>query len=88
VGKAGKIEKLKIILDGRVGRDVCKFSQSTTKRRHSDRDYGQRDQMQRPAVSIISNIAEGYESQNNRTFIRNNFSSPKARRQKCAPKPT
>jgi len=26
--------------------------------------------MRRAAVSIISNIAEGYESQNNRTFIR------------------
>ena len=36
--------------------------------RHS-RDFGLRDQMQRAAVSIPSNIAEGYERQSNKEFI-------------------
>jgi four helix bundle protein len=33
------------------------------------RDYGLRDQMQRAAVSIPSNIAEGYERNTNKNFI-------------------
>ena len=32
-------------------------------------DYGLRDQMQRSAVSIPSNIAEGYERNSNKEFI-------------------
>jgi len=34
------------------------------------RDYGLRDQLQRSAVSIPSNIAEGYERDTNKEFIR------------------
>ncbi|MBO0937438.1 four helix bundle protein [Fibrella sp. HMF5335] len=33
-------------------------------------DYGLRDQMRRCSVSVPSNIAEGYERQTNREFIR------------------
>ncbi len=33
-------------------------------------DYGLRDQMQRAAVSIPSNIAEGFERNTNKEFIR------------------
>jgi four helix bundle protein len=33
-------------------------------------DFGLRDQMRRAAVSILSNIAEGYESDSDRQFIR------------------
>jgi len=33
------------------------------------RDFGLRDQMQRAAVSIMSNIAEGFESQSRMLFI-------------------
>ena len=34
------------------------------------RDFGLRDQMQRSAVSIPSNISEGYERNTNKDFIR------------------
>ncbi len=34
------------------------------------RDYGLKDQMQRSAVSIPSNIAEGFDRQSNNEFIR------------------
>lgn len=34
------------------------------------KDYGFRDQIQRAAVSIMNNIAEGSESGTNQTFIR------------------
>lgn len=33
-------------------------------------DYGFRDQMQRASVSIPSNIAEGFERQSNREFLK------------------
>ncbi len=34
------------------------------------KDYGLADQMRRSAVSIVSNIAEGFERQSNAEFIR------------------
>ncbi|HKK46660.1 MAG TPA: four helix bundle protein [Balneolaceae bacterium] len=34
------------------------------------RDFGLRDQMQRAAVSVPSNIAEGFERKTNKDFIR------------------
>ena len=34
-----------------------------------NKDYGFKDQIQRAAVSIPSNIAEGYERQSNKEFI-------------------
>src|SRR5699024_8401689 len=36
----------------------------------SCKDYGLRDQMQRSSVSIASNVAEGYERNSNKEFIR------------------
>lgn len=35
----------------------------------SSRDFGLRDQMQRAAVSVPSNIAEGYERESNKEFV-------------------
>lgn len=35
-----------------------------------NRDYPLRDQIQRASVSVLSNIAEGYERDNNREFIK------------------
>ena len=37
------------------------------------RDYGLRDQLQRSAVSIPSNISEGFELHTNKAFIRHLF---------------
>lgn len=45
---------------------IYDFSESGT----FARDFGLRDQMRRAAVSIMSNISEGFESQTQATFIR------------------
>ncbi|WP_107037822.1 four helix bundle protein [Brumimicrobium mesophilum] len=35
-----------------------------------NKDYGFKDQIQRASVSVMNNIAEGFESQTNKMFIR------------------
>lgn len=64
------IERFEDILGWQSGRELCNLVYHLTKKELFSRDFGLRDQMRRAAVSVISNIAEGFESQNNRTFIR------------------
>lgn len=65
-----KIERFEDIKGWEKGRELCKLVYEVTNKAPFSRDYGLRDQIHRAAVSIISNIAEGFESQNDRTFIR------------------
>ena len=65
-----KIEQFEEILGWQSGRELCNLVYDLTKKELFSRDFGLRDQMRRASVSVISNIAEGFESQNNRTFIR------------------
>jgi len=59
----GKFEDLEIWKEGmRVSVKIYEVLQKC-------KDYGLRDQMQRAAVSIPSNIAEGFERQTNKEFI-------------------
>lgn len=64
------IERFEDIKGWKKGRELCQLVYTVTKKAPFSRDYGLRDQMRRAAVSVISNIAEGFESQNDRTFIR------------------
>ena len=48
---------------------VNQIYKSTSKQKFS-KDFGLRDQIQRAAVSVMSNIAEGYERDSNKEFIR------------------
>ena len=41
-----------------------------TKNEKFSKDYGLRDQMQRAAISVASNIAEGYERNSKKDFLR------------------
>ena len=64
------IERFEDIQAWQKGRELCKLVYGLTQQGAFSRDFGLKDQMRRAAVSIISNIAEGYEGQNNRIFIR------------------
>ncbi|MBN1580093.1 MAG: four helix bundle protein [Anaerolineae bacterium] len=64
------IERFEDIKSWQKGRELCKIVYAATHNRPFSQDWGLRDQFRRAAASIVSNIAEGFESQNNRTFVR------------------
>ncbi|MBE7447217.1 MAG: four helix bundle protein [Planctomycetia bacterium] len=63
---SGKVEKFE---DLEVWKEGMRLAQNLYQTLRDCRDYGLRDQMQRSAVSIPSNIAEGYERNTNKDFI-------------------
>jgi four helix bundle protein len=65
--KIQKFEDMKVWQDTREF--VGKIYSSTSNQKFS-KDFGLRDQIQRAAVSIMSNIAEGYERDSNKELIR------------------
>jgi len=65
-----RIERFEEIKAWQEGRELCKLVYTCSNAAPFSRDYGLRDQIRRAAVSVVSNIAEGFESQNDRTFIR------------------
>jgi len=64
------IERFEDIQAWQKGRELCKVIYSATNRSPFQRDHGLCDQIRRASVSIVSNIAEGFEGQNNKTFAR------------------
>lgn len=62
----GKIEKFEDLV---VWQNSMRIATEIYKTLKGSHDYGFRDQIQRAAVSIPSNIAEGYERQSNKEFI-------------------
>lgn len=61
-----KIEKFEDIISWRKGVELSAIVYDIFR---NNRDYGFRDQMQRAAVSISNNIAEGYERRTNKEFL-------------------
>ena len=53
----------------RIWQEARVFTNDVYKMMSSCRDYGFRDQIQRAAVSIMNNIAEGFESGSDNKFI-------------------
>jgi four helix bundle protein len=68
--RVAKIERFEDVKGWKKGRELCRLVYDVTNKAPFSRDYGLRDQIRRTAVSILSNIAEGFESQNDRTFVR------------------
>jgi four helix bundle protein len=52
-----------------TARELTKMIYAITNEGLFSRDYGLRDQMRRASVSVMSNIAEGYESRTQGLFI-------------------
>lgn len=67
VMKIQKFEDMKVWQDAREF--VNQIYKSTSNEKFK-KDFGLRDQIQRAAVSIMSNIAEGYERDSNKELIR------------------
>jgi four helix bundle protein len=62
-----RFEEMKVWQDAR---SFTKFIYELTATSQFKKDFGMRDQIQRAAVSVMSNIAEGYERDNNREFVK------------------
>ena len=64
-----KITKFEEIESWREARILTKAIYSLTNRPKLVRDFGLRDQMQRASVSIMSNIAEGFERESQKEAL-------------------
>jgi four helix bundle protein len=62
-----RFEEMKVWQDSRM---ITKHIYQISSMGKFAKDYGLRDQIQRASVSVMSNIAEGYERDSNREFIK------------------
>jgi four helix bundle protein len=67
--KESENKKVKSFEDLTVWKEAMQLVVSIYTEFKNNTDYGFKDQIQRSAVSIPSNIAEGYERQSNKEFI-------------------
>jgi len=63
------IERFEEIEAWKAARELTQQIYNATAQGKFSHDYGLRDQIQRAAVSIMANVAEGFDSQSNRAFI-------------------
>ena len=64
-----KIEKFEDIKAWQIARELVKEVYRTTSRDKFAKDFGLKDQIRRAAVSIMSNISEGFERISDKEFI-------------------
>lgn len=64
-----KIEKFEDIESWKAARDLTRNIYNLCSNGRFARDYGLRDQVQRASVSIMANIAEGFGSNSNKSFL-------------------
>jgi len=65
-----KIERFEEIEAWQAARGLTQRIYKATTQGQFTRDYGLRDQVQRAAVSVMANIAEGFDSNSDEEFIR------------------
>ena len=65
-----KIERFEDLECWKQSRIITKKIYSIVKRKDFSSDYRLRDQITGAAISIMNNIAEGFDSQSNREFIK------------------
>ncbi len=66
----GKVERFEDLRCWESARKLVKEIYQLTKTERLARDFGLRDQLQRSAVSIMTNIAEGFARYNRKDFLR------------------
>ena len=64
-----KIEKFEELESWKVARDLSNEVYSITKKEKFSIDFGLKDQIQRASVSIMANIAEGFDSRSDKSFV-------------------
>jgi four helix bundle protein len=64
------IQRFEDIIAWQKARQLTKAIYAVTRQEPFARDFGLRDQIQRAAVSIMSNIAEGFERMSSAEFHR------------------
>lgn len=57
------------ILAWQKGMELCDSIYEATRRENFSKDYALRDQIRKSAISVPSNIAEGFERESNNQFI-------------------
>ena len=65
-----KIERFEDIKSWEKARELTKEIYKVTSDSLFERDFGLRDQIQRSSVSIMANIAEGFDTETDADFIR------------------
>ncbi|MFH7244178.1 MAG: four helix bundle protein [Spirulina sp.] len=65
----GAIQRFEDILAWQSARELTRLVYSLSNTGSFARDFGLKDQMRRAAVSVMSNIAEGFESRTRGMFI-------------------
>jgi len=63
------IQRFEEIEAWQTARELTRLVYELSNQGAFSRDYGLRDQMRRASVSILSNIAEGFESRTNALFV-------------------
>ena len=66
----GKIKRFEEMEVWKLARDLTRNIYSISNNPSFFRDFGLREQIRRASISIVSNIAEGFESQSNPSFCR------------------
>jgi len=64
-----KIERFEEIESWKKARDLTRVYMFLREKNEFAKDYGLKDQIQRACVSIIANIAEGFDSGSKKSFI-------------------
>jgi len=64
-----KIEKFEDIEAWKKGRELAKGIYTVTAKGEFAKDYGLKDQIRRAAVSVMSNVSEGFSRQTDKEFI-------------------
>ena len=65
----GKIEKFEDIIAWQKALELSDLIYHLTNNPAFSKDYGLKDQIRRASVSVVSNIAEGFERESNNQFI-------------------